>query len=200
MALAVSGTVNEWALTQEAFDRLLGWLDPDPDAAARKYEQTRRSLLKFFECRRCVSAEEQVDRVIDRVARRVSEGVEVYAANPFLYFHGVALNVFQEYLRKQRVPLDIPVPHPEDSARMQQRLECMETCLDGLPMETRRMMVDYCTVDKASKKRVREVLAERLGMSVNSLRIRVHRVREQLERCVTVCLSPRVETKPPSWH
>jgi DNA-directed RNA polymerase specialized sigma24 family protein len=192
----VSGPRNEWALTQEAFDRLLGWLDPDAAAAARKYEQTRRSLLKFFEVRRCVSAEEQVDRVIDRVARRVSEGVEVYAANPFLYFHGVALNVFQEYLRKQIAPMDVPVPHPEDSARMQQRLECMEACLDGLPPETRRMMVDYCTVDKASKKRTREVLAERLGMSVNSLRIRVHRVREQLERCVTICLSPPVETKP----
>ena len=192
----MSGPVNEWTLTQEAFDRLMEWLDPDTAAAARKYEQTRRSLLKFFECRRCVSAEEQVDRVIDRVARRVSEGVEVYAANPFLYFHGVALNVFQEYLRKQRVPMDVPVPDAEDSARMQQRLECMERCLDGVPAETRQMMVDYCTVDKASKKRTREVLAERLGMSVNSLRIRVHRVREQLERCVTVCLSPRVETKP----
>jgi len=192
VALAVSGPANEWALTQEAFDRLLQWLDPDPGAAAQKYEQTRRGLLKFFECRRCVSAEEQVDRVIDRVARRVSEGVEIYAANPFLYFHGVALNVFQEYLRKQIAPVDVPVPHPEDSARMQQRLECMESCLDGLPAETRRMMVDYCSVDKASKKRMREVLAGRLGMSVNSLRIRVHRVREQLERCV--------ETKSRSWH
>ena len=62
------------------------------------------------------------------------------------------------------------------------------------------MMVDYCTVDKASKRRAREGLAERLGMTVNSLRIRVHRVREQLERCVTVCLSRRPETKRPSWH
>jgi len=196
----VSGPVNEWALTQEAFDRLMEWLDPDAGTAARKYEQTRRNLLKFFECRRCVSAEEQVDRVIDRVARRISEGVEVYTANPFLYFHGVALNVFQEYLRKQIAPMDVPVPDAEDSARMQQRLECMERCLDGVPAETRQMMVDYCTVDKASKRRTRETLAERLGTSVNSLRIRVHRVREQLERCVTICLSPGVETKPPSRH
>lgn len=196
----MSAPLNEWSLTQEAFDRLLEWLDADADAAARKYEQTRRSLLKFFECRRCVSSEELVDRVIDRVARRVSEGVEVYAANPFLYFHGVALNVFQEYLRKQRAPLEVPLPQPEDSARMQQRLECMEACLDGLPSETRRMMVDYCTVDKSSKRRVRESLAERLGMSVNSLRIRVHRVREQLERCVTICLSRRDETKSRPWH
>ena len=196
----MSAPGNEWALTQEAFDRLLRWLDADPDAAARKYEQTRRSLLKFFECRRCVSAEEQVDRVIDRVARRVSEGVDVYAANPILYFHGVALNVFQEYLRRQRAPLLMPVPQPEDSVRMQQRLECMESCLDGLPSETRRMMVDYCTVDPSSKRRARETLAQRLGMSVNSLRIRVHRVREQLERCVTICLNRRDETKSPSWH
>lgn len=196
----MSGPVNEWTLTREALDRLLAWLDPDADAAARKYEQTRRALLKFFECRRCVPAEEQADRVIDRVARRVSEGVEIYAANPFLYFQGVAMKVFQEYVRKQRAPLDVPLPHPEDSARMQQRLECMEACLDELPANTRRMMVGYCTVDKASKKRARELLAEGLGMSVNSLRIRVHRVREQLERCVTICLSSPAETKPPSGH
>lgn len=191
---------NEWTLTQEVFDRLLRWLDEDADAAARKYEQTRRSLLKFFECRRCVSPEEQVDRVFDRVARRLSEGIDVYAANPFLYFHGVALNVFHEYLRKQRPPLEVPLPQPEDSARMHQRLECMERCLDGLPLEMRRMMIEYCTVDKASKRRIREALADRLGMTINTLRIRVHRVREQLERCVTTCLNRHAETKSPSWH
>ena len=196
----MSAPVNEWALTEEAFRRLLEWLDADPDVAARKYEQTRRSLLKFFECRRCISAEEQVDRVIDRVARRMSEGVDIYAANPFLYFHGVALNVFQEYLRKQRAALEVPVLRPEDTSRMQHRLECMEACFAALPPETRRMMVDYCTVDKASKRRAREALAERLGMSVNSLRIRVHRLREQLERCVTNCLNRQDETKSPSWH
>jgi hypothetical protein len=186
--------IGDWALTQEAFDHLLRWLDPDPAEAARKYEEIRRGLLKFFECRACLSPEEQTDRCIDRVARKLGEGVEIVTDNRFLYFYGVALNVFQEYLRKSQARIEMPLPLPEETAHFQRRLACMEHCLDLLPAQTRRLMVDYCTVDKASKKRERTALAEGLGVSLNNLRIRVHRVREQLERCVTVCLSESDES------
>lgn len=179
---------REWSLTKDAFDGLLVWLDADPHAAARKYEQIRRSLIRFFEARRCATPGEQTDQVIDRVARRLAEGADIYAAEPYFYFQGVALRVFQEYLRSDPVPVEVPLPLPEDAARTRQRLECMERCLESLPAETRAMIVEYCTVDKASKRRQRESLAARLGMTVNSLRIRVHRVREHLERCVTGCL------------
>jgi DNA-directed RNA polymerase specialized sigma24 family protein len=185
---SVPAPAREWALTQEAFDGLLAWLDRDSHTAARKYEQIRRSLIRFFETRRCVAPDAYADQVIDRVARRLSQGAEVYAADPYFYFQGVAQRVFQEYLRGSHTPIAVPRPLPEDAARMQRRLECMERCLESLPAETRAMMVEYCAVDKASKKRQREAIAARLGMTVNSLRIRVHRVREQLERCVAGCM------------
>src|SRR3990170_2001633 len=89
---------KEWALTQEAFDGLLAWLDSDTQAAARKYEQIRRGLIRFFHVRRCVTPDDLADQVIDRVARRLGEGAEVYAADPYYYFQGVALRVFREYL------------------------------------------------------------------------------------------------------
>lgn len=189
----VPAPARDWILTKEAFDGLLAWLDADPVAAARKYEQIRRALIRFFECRRCVTPGEQTDQVIDRVARRLAEGADIYAADPYSYFQGVAVRVFQEYLRRERVPVEIPMPLPEDAARMRRRLECMERCLESLPAETRAMMLDYCSVDKASKRRQRESLAARLGMTVNSLRIRVHRVREQLEGCVAGCLERRLK-------
>lgn len=179
---------REWALTKEAFDGLLAWLDADPHEAARKYEQIRRSLIRFFETRRCATPGDQADKVIDRVARRLAEGADIYVTDPYFYFQGVAVRVFQEYLRSDHTPIAVPLPLPEDAARMQRRLECMERCLESLPAETRAMMLEYCTVDKASKRRQRESLAARLGVTVNSLRIRVHRVREYLERCVTDCL------------
>jgi hypothetical protein len=179
----------DWTLTQESFDRLLQWLDPEPAQAARRYEEIRRSLVKFFECRACISPEEETDRCIDRVARKLGDGVEIVTDNRFLYFYGVALNVFQEYLRRSQARIEIPLPLPEETAHFQRRLACMEHCLALLPSQTRQLMIDYCTVEKASKKRERSAIAERLGVSLNNLRIRVHRVREQLERCVTVCLS-----------
>jgi len=37
---------KEWVLTQEAFDRLLGWLDPDRESAGEKYEAIRLRLIK----------------------------------------------------------------------------------------------------------------------------------------------------------
>jgi DNA-directed RNA polymerase specialized sigma24 family protein len=181
---------NEWILDHPAFDHLLDWLDGNDHVAARKYEEIRRRLMKFFERRGCSSSDEQVDRVIDRVARRLTEGARIYAMSPYQYFAGVARNVFYEYLRQRRLTLtDVPAIVPDDSAWSQRRMECMERCWSLVSPQTRQMMIDYCSVDKAAKRREREALAARHGLSLNSLRIRVHRVRLALERSLAICLS-----------
>jgi DNA-directed RNA polymerase specialized sigma24 family protein len=38
-------------------------------------------------------------------------------------------------------------------------------------------------------------MAERMGVSLNTLRIRVHRIREQLEQCVKRCVEQSEATK-----
>jgi hypothetical protein len=43
-----------WVLTQELFDTLLGWLDPDRERAGDKYETVRIRLIKVFTCRGCL--------------------------------------------------------------------------------------------------------------------------------------------------
>ena len=88
-----------WTLDRPAFDRLLTFLDPDRQAAADKYEDIRRRLLKLFVWRGCSAPDEYVDRTIDRVARRVQEGADIQVADPYQYFHGVALNVLREHWR-----------------------------------------------------------------------------------------------------
>ena len=61
-------------LKQEEFDRLLCWLDPDPERAGLTYEKIRWRLVAILASRGCTSPEELADETIDRVARRVVEG------------------------------------------------------------------------------------------------------------------------------
>lgn len=81
---------KEWVLTREAFDKLLACLDRDRERAAEKYEEIRNALITFFEHRGCLSPQEYADETINRVARRLSEGKEIYANNAASYFYGVA--------------------------------------------------------------------------------------------------------------
>lgn len=181
--------MNEWGLTRPALDRLLGWLDTDNTSAARKYEQTRRALIRFFESRGCHTPEDQADRTIDRVAKRIDEGVELWVDEPAMYFYGVAKHVLMEYYRRQSGrSLNRALYVTDNNESVHRRFECMGRCLDSLPAESRALLVDYSNGEKREKERMRRALADRLGISINTLRIRVHRLREHLARCARNCM------------
>ncbi|HEX7150357.1 MAG TPA: hypothetical protein VF618_02640 [Thermoanaerobaculia bacterium] len=181
--------MNEWKLTGDAFDRLLGFLHADSNQAARHYEQTRRALIKFFESRGCHTPEEQADKTIDRVAKKVEEGMDSYIGEPVLYFYGVARHVLQEYFRRRSGSMAPLLYVPDDGEHAHRRMECMTRCFEALPHDSRSMIVEYCTVDSKRRNELRQRMALRLGISLNTLRIRVHRLREQLDRCVRGCVA-----------
>lgn len=64
---------TEWALSPEAFDAFLAWLDADRDSAGEKYEKIRRALIKDFVLRECIDPEALADEAIDRVIRDLPE-------------------------------------------------------------------------------------------------------------------------------
>ena len=179
--------MKEWGLTRPALDRLLGWLDSDTNAAAKKYEQTRRALIKFFESRGCHTAEDHADQTIDRVARRIDEGAELWV-QPAAYFYGVARHVLQEYYRRHSGSFAPLLYAADDAESLHRRYDCMGRCLDALPAESRTLLVDYCGVTGREKEQKRRTLASALGVSLGTLRLRVHRLREQLARCVRGCM------------
>lgn len=185
--------VDPWTLDQAAFDCLLQFLDPDRDAAAAKYEDVRRRLLKMFVWRGCLAPDEYVDRTIDRVARRLSTGVEVRVADPFQYFHGVAINVLREHWREplRRIePLDesvmprgaCPAASAADDHGTERLLTCLEQCVSRLPSRARTLLLEYHAGAGQIERRRRQ--AEALGIPLNALRIRVHRIRASVEACV----------------
>jgi len=188
---------KQWVLTQDAFDTLLGWLDPDRERAGQKYEEIRLRLIKIFTCRGCNSAEDLADETINRVVARAEEIRASYDGNPVRYFYGVAQKVHLEYLRLQMakqadVDLEAAADHisaASDSTDDEPAYACLEKCLDRMPENSRKLVVEYYQREKHAKIDHRKLLAAELGIAVNALRIRAHRIRRGLEQCVRDCMA-----------
>src|SRR5947209_14193773 len=143
------------ALTSEAFTKLLARLDPDRGRAGEKYEDLRRTLIKFFEWRGTPFPEEHADETLNRVARKLDEGVEVKNVGGYCY--EVARRVCLEVRKgndSRRDPLET-VPHNTASAdaadsalERELLLDCLEKCLCRLPDESRALIVEYYQVEK----------------------------------------------------
>jgi DNA-directed RNA polymerase specialized sigma24 family protein len=181
-------------LTRESFDALLAQLDPDRERAGERYETFRRKLVRLFEWRGCCTPEDLADETINRVARRMKEGLELHSSDPYGYFCGVAHLLYKEVLRRSsqehralasgEVPPPIVVP--EDAEPTDDRLECLRRCLERLPPEQRDLVLRYHQGENNISNR--KALARELDVPLNALRIRVHRIRRGLEACVRECL------------
>ena len=186
-------TQGRWILTKQAFDELLNHFSPDRNEAGRQYEVMRVKLRRFFEWRSCLVPEELVDETINRVARRISEGENIFNLNG--YFSTVARLVFMESLRdrdRTSVGLDTipetPAEAPSEDDQMELRLRCLDSCLERLPIESRTLILKYYLYERRAKIDLRKQLADSLGIPMNALRIRAFRLRTGLERCVRDCL------------
>lgn len=175
------------ALTQAAFDSLLAWLDSDREQAGKKYEEIRRGLIKLFTCRGRPDAEELADETINRVTLKAPNISREYVGNPALYFYGVAQKVFLESLRR-RPPVLWPPPHEPQSEESEREYQCLDSCMERLPAQSRDLILEYYRDDKRAKIDHRKEMARRLGIAQNALRIRAHRIRASLESCVQSCL------------
>jgi DNA-directed RNA polymerase specialized sigma24 family protein len=174
-------------LTQDEFDALLAWLDPDRDQAAHKYEEIRSRLIKIFVCRGCPVAEDLADETIDRVAGKVEGVAPSYVGNPALYFYGVAKKVYHEWLRRLPAPLPAPDPVPvvdPDPPVPDPEYDCLMECMKVLAPKDEQLILDYYQEEKQAKIDHRKKLAEGLGIGLNTLRIKVYRLRGRLQECV----------------
>ena len=182
----------KWVLTQGLFDKLLASLDADRDQAGLKYEGLRRRLLKFFEWRGCSAREDLTDETLNRLAKNIAAGEQIQ--NLGAYCSGVARNVFLEVLRSRNRELNAIRSYPESGASVRdeitdRRLECLNHCLEESTAENRQFFLRYHQGEKSARIEAREQLAKELGIALNALRIRAHRIRTKLESCVEQCVS-----------
>lgn len=177
---------KDWVLTKESFDALLAWLDPAREEAGRKYEEIRLRLIKIFVCRGCLEPEDLADETINRVSKKLKEIESTYSGEPARYFYGVANKVHLEYLRK-------PVPRPpapcDVSDDIEKEYACLERCMQKLTSNNRMLVLQYYQEEKRAKIDQRKLLADRLGIALNALRIRACRIRASLQECVQSCVN-----------
>ncbi|HEX8475533.1 MAG TPA: hypothetical protein VF666_16010 [Pyrinomonadaceae bacterium] len=141
------------------------------------------------------------------------------ASDKLPYFKAVARFIYLEYLNSHRSKAtgysheeieryharrnktDIhESPSGERKSEHELRFECMEECLAQLTEINRRMITLYYQMNslegvEAQKERkasdARQELASALGIPLNTLRVRLHRVRGSLRECLFACLGKK---------
>ena len=184
---------QKWTLTQEAFDKLLIALGGDRESGSEKYLEIRNNLTRFFEWRGCSFPEDHADETVNRIAKKVAEGEEIL--NPSGYAMGVARLLFLEIMKSQQREQSAlnemgtageGYVEPDDG---ENRLECLQNCLQTLSPDNRELILQYYQGEKSEKIQNRKKLIERLGIPINTLRMRALRLRERLEACMEECVS-----------
>lgn len=179
---------KDWVLTEEAFDRVLGALDPDRETAGERYEMLRLKLVKYFEWQSLSLPEDLADEAIDRLARKLSENGHVESLNAFAL--GIARHIASEE-RRRRIRekkaagelLSQESLAPGSDEVSASKGHCFE-CLSELTRDDRLLILRYYSVGKAGKIKDHKRMAEEIGTSINSMRIRVHRIKLKLKRCI----------------
>lgn len=149
-------------------------------------------MLRYFERHGIKDTDWCVDESLDRVMRKLDEGEAI--SNIMAYIYAVASYVRKEAWKEQVRQAEAEVQHTavvtEYRTRDESTLQiCLDRCLNKLPIETRILIRDYYSEDGSAKIRLRKQMAQRLGIRLNALRIRAHKIRISLEACVRDCVS-----------
>jgi DNA-directed RNA polymerase specialized sigma24 family protein len=168
----------------EAFEATLARLEPDLPDSVQRYKQLRLKMTKFFSWRQSEDPESLADETITRAAKNIAAGEEIRAENPYPYFYGIAKNVFRENLREKEKRGELVDKMAEQtSSPSRDREDCRKQCLEKLQPEKLLLLKQYYIGDES-----RENLAKTLNITLNALRLQVHRIKQELRECHEECL------------
>ena len=182
-------------LRADNWQALLHRLGSGPEEAAERYEELRRKVIKYFLWEQCDHAEDLADECLDRVARKLEEGVEIQSLHA--YVSGVARILVKEcHARRQREQAMLEgfsnrAVQAEAPGDLEQAVQDLEDCLEQFSPQQRRLLVRYYEGDHGERILNRKKLAEELGMLPNALRNRAMRLRTLLENCMSARLARR---------
>jgi len=178
----------------QSFAALLAFLCPeDPDEASRRYLQLHQKLAGFFQLRGMSDPVNDADDALDRAAKKISEGLEIPNIDRFCI--GIAKKIILERARKKKREESVFlkfIDHSQDDSTevlVDRITNLMKPCFEQLPSDDRDLLTSYCKVPREyTRAEHRRRLAESLQSTISALRIRVTRLRRDLEDCVNALI------------
>jgi len=168
--------------TQDGFEKLLRWLDPDRDKAGERYEKIRHRLIGVFSSRGCCEPDDLADKSINVVTTKIDWLRENYVGDPAIYFYAVAKKIFLESIKPKPVA-NVPPPDPQPP-EVEQLAIHLDECLEELGKPDRDLVLLYHEFEKQEKIQNRKRLADKLRLSRNALRIKVCHLHSRLKKCM----------------
>ncbi|MBI4909422.1 MAG: hypothetical protein HY820_37735 [Acidobacteria bacterium] len=191
-----SASRQKWSLTQEAFDAFLDALDPDRGDAGNRYLEVRANLVRLFEWRGCPLPDDYADEVINRCAKKISEGDAIRDIPT--YCVGIARMLLKEMARAPDNKVTSLHHAPEPRAlpadpvmESDEREACLRRCLNDFSPENRDLILRYYQGEKGEKINNRKGLERLFGVPAGTLRMRALRLREKLQSCTERCLQKK---------
>ena len=170
------------SIDQTIFDELFKLLEPDAASTQSRFSQCRRKLSRFFVWRHCEDPDNLADETIVRLLKNVNNGQKISAQRPYSYVYGIASNVFHEYLRVRKKNVVLTELSLSETAVTPGEDGCGSLCLKKLDPNKRELLVHYY-LDNEDRDKIAE---EQLG-SINALRLKIHRIKQELKRCWEDC-------------
>lgn len=181
-------------MTEEEFRRFLNWLAGDRELAAQVYEKLRRRLIAYFIKRQCADAEDLSDKVLNAAMEHFLKQNALLLGQPLPYIFGIARNVYRQYLNKQ-ISMDGDVDWQrlsfpdvsEETSEKERRSVCLRNCLREMKDQERQLFLLYYLKKNEALDEYRIRLAKQFGLTINALRLKMMRLRDQLRACITSC-------------
>lgn len=201
---------------KEGIQYLWEHLDPDPEKAGKIYTELHAQLAKLFECRGHVDPEKSADEALDRIGKRLAEGLVIDNLNAFA--RGVARYVGKEELRKmvrhflvsiddenaEVTLVDSKKPSQEEelirASQQDLQLACLRECFGKLKPEEQRFYAAYDLEDFSPEEQLTllgYVVADtkpdaEWSKKSEAERKRASRLRANLRNCTSGCVNAKL--------
>jgi hypothetical protein len=164
---------------QTDYDRLFELLEPSLPPESR-FHQCRLKLIKFFSWRRCPDPQSLADETILRLLKKVKQGHLILSEKPYKYVYAIAVNVFRENQRAIKKHPSVLYDEVMATVVPDGGDGCRELCLKRLSDAKLELLSQYYLGD-------RNKLVERYQLSRNALRLKIHRIKQELRSCCEDC-------------